>query len=165
MLTTLTLTLDKDSKDPQPFTVRLQFAEPDGLKPGERVFDVSLQGNEVLKDFDIAREAGGPDRGVMKEFVVPAGKELTLAFAAKKSLPVLCGLEVLAGGEITAVRNVVHSDLTVPETPPALRSPSPEEAGVDLDDLGIRALLWIVLGAVVFMYLFYRLAILKRRSA
>jgi hypothetical protein len=90
---------------------------------------------------------------------------LKLAFASKKAQPVLCGLEVLAGGEITAVRNVVHSDLTVPETPPALRSPSPEEAGVDLDDLGIRSLLWIVLGAVVFMYLFYRLAILKRRSA
>jgi hypothetical protein len=90
---------------------------------------------------------------------------LTLAFTAKKALPVLCGLEVLAGGEITAVRNVVHSDLTVPEPPPALRPPSSEEAGADGDDLGIRALLWIVLGAVIFMYLFYRFALLKRRSA
>ena len=38
-------------------TVRLHFAEPDDVKPGERVFDVKLQGNVVLRDFDVVREA------------------------------------------------------------------------------------------------------------
>ena len=39
--------------------VRLFFAELEGLKPGERVFDVAIQGKPVLKRFDIAGEAGG----------------------------------------------------------------------------------------------------------
>jgi hypothetical protein len=34
--------------------VRLYFAEPDRLKAGERVFGVSLQGQEVVKDLDIS---------------------------------------------------------------------------------------------------------------
>jgi hypothetical protein len=160
----LTLTLDKDAKEEQPYTVRLLFSEPDGLKPGERVFDVALQGGDVLKDLDIVREAGGPDRGLVKEFIVPAGKDLKLAFTAKKGQPLLCGLEVFAGGEIPPATNVVHSDLTVPEPPPMAHAPvSDDTAGGD--DLGIRALLWVGLGAVIFMYLFYRFALLRRRAA
>jgi hypothetical protein len=48
-------------------TVRLHFAEPEGKGPGERVFDVSIQGQPVLSAFDIAKEAGGPDRVLGKE--------------------------------------------------------------------------------------------------
>ncbi len=162
-ISTLTLTIDKDAKQEQPYTVRLLFSEPDGLKPGERVFDVALQGGEVLKDFDIVREAGGPDRGVVKEFTVPAGKELKVAFKSKKAQPLLCGLEIFAGGEVPPTVNVVNSTLTVPEPPPMARAPaSDEDAGGD--DLGMRALLWIGLGSVIFMYLFYRMALLRRRA-
>ena len=46
---------------PKPtYTVRLYFAEPDELKPGERVFDVLLGGRKVLENFDVAAAAGGP---------------------------------------------------------------------------------------------------------
>ena len=46
-----------------PYTVRLHFAEPAmETRPGERVFNVSLQGKEVLKDFDVVTEAGGSYR-------------------------------------------------------------------------------------------------------
>ena len=40
------------------FTVRLRFREPDGLGEGKRVFDVSLQGDTVLRGLDISAEAG-----------------------------------------------------------------------------------------------------------
>ena len=43
------------------YTVRLHFAETyEGIYgPGERVFSVSLQGKEVLKDIDPFKDAGG----------------------------------------------------------------------------------------------------------
>jgi len=50
------------------YRVRLVFAEIEGLAPGERVFDVEIDGKPYLTGFDIAREAGGPNRAVVKEF-------------------------------------------------------------------------------------------------
>ena len=81
------------------YTVRLYFAEPDDLKPGERVFNVALETKPVLKNFDIVAEAGGVRRGVVKEFcnvVVKGALEITLTRAkGKQHGPVLCGVEML----------------------------------------------------------------------
>ncbi|KAG8365259.1 hypothetical protein BUALT_Bualt18G0085600 [Buddleja alternifolia] len=59
------------------YTVRLQFAETDivGTRTwrslGRRVFDIYVQGNRVLRDFDIRREANGISlRAVVREFRV-----------------------------------------------------------------------------------------------
>ncbi|XP_023757155.1 probable LRR receptor-like serine/threonine-protein kinase At1g56140 [Lactuca sativa] len=47
------------------YTVKLQFAEiviengPTWRSLGRRLFDIYIQGNQVIKDFDIKREAGG----------------------------------------------------------------------------------------------------------
>ncbi len=56
------------------YTLRLSFAEtwhgsgtPEGGE-GSRVFHVICNGKEILRDFDIYREAGGPNRAVVKEF-------------------------------------------------------------------------------------------------
>jgi beta-galactosidase len=77
--------------------VRLHFIEPDSLKPGARVFSVSLQGREVLKGLDVAREAAGPWRGVVREFRgVEVGDTLTVALSATAGVPVLSGIEVRA---------------------------------------------------------------------
>ena len=91
--------LGKDDP-PATYTVRLSFAEPDGLAAGHRVFSVGLQGSEVLTDFDVAREAGGADRAVVREF---RGVEvtdslaitLTPAASARVPLPILCGVEAV----------------------------------------------------------------------
>ena len=70
---------------PRSFTVSLYFAEPETLAPGQRVFSVKLQGQEVLKDFDIVREAGGADRGIVRRFAgIRAGDELQLDFVPAK---------------------------------------------------------------------------------
>ncbi|KAF5181935.1 Nodulation receptor kinase, partial [Thalictrum thalictroides] len=37
---------------------------------GKRIFDVYIQGDRVLKDFNIAKEAGGISKGIVKEFKV-----------------------------------------------------------------------------------------------
>ncbi|XP_024987464.1 probable LRR receptor-like serine/threonine-protein kinase At1g07650 [Cynara cardunculus var. scolymus] len=58
------------------YTVRLHFAEiifsQDNTfnSLGKRVFDVYVQGELKLKDFDIAKEAGGTGRPVIKTFIV-----------------------------------------------------------------------------------------------
>jgi hypothetical protein len=79
------------------YTVRLTFAEMEDLKPGQRVFSVALQGRVALKDFDVVSEAGGPMRGVTKEFRgVAAKSDISLRFTPKTGQPILSGLEILA---------------------------------------------------------------------
>ncbi|MCP5526289.1 MAG: PQQ-binding-like beta-propeller repeat protein [Verrucomicrobiales bacterium] len=85
------------------YTVRLHFSEPRELAPGDRVFTVSLQGRDVLPDFDVCRAAGGPARVVTREFAgVVVGDWLELKFRSTEGSrrpPLLCGLEVVAGNE------------------------------------------------------------------
>jgi hypothetical protein len=79
------------------YTVRLYFAELEGLEPGRRVFDVAVAGRTVLKDFDIAREAGGPLKEVVREIKgIRAGQTLTLALTPTVGEPLLCGVELVA---------------------------------------------------------------------
>jgi hypothetical protein len=79
------------------YTVRLVFAEVEGLAPGERVFDVEIQGEPQLRDFDICREAGGPWRTVIREFQdVSARGKLRLGLVGRgKNPPLLCGVQVI----------------------------------------------------------------------
>lgn len=86
---------------PRRFLVRLHFAELDDVAPGERVFDVVLQGKTVLKDFDIVREAGGAFQAVVQEFRdVEADRQLEIRLAPKggsindRNAPTLSGVEV-----------------------------------------------------------------------
>jgi outer membrane protein assembly factor BamB len=97
----LSVTLDKDTRQERSFTVRLYFIEPDALKPGDRVFDVALQGKAVLEGLDVARETGGSNRSLVKEFKgIRAVGELTVTLTptvtSPSAEPVLCGVEVIA---------------------------------------------------------------------
>jgi hypothetical protein len=87
------------TQTPPRYTVRLCFAEPDGLGPGERVFDVLLQGKKALDRFDVAKAAGGPDRCVVREFPgVPAAGQLRIEFSPGDGAefgPVLSGAEII----------------------------------------------------------------------
>ncbi len=79
------------------YTVRLVFAEPQRLKPGERVFTVAIEGKPVLVDFDIVKEAGGPLRPIVREAKgVEAKAEVTLTFGPRSGQPLVCGVELEA---------------------------------------------------------------------
>ena len=55
----------------------------------------SLQGKRVLSSFDVAREAGGAKRGVVKTFSVSGAQELTIELTPKSKLQaVLSGIEI-----------------------------------------------------------------------
>lgn len=99
----LEVVLARRQQEPRKYTVRLHFAEPDAVQVGDRVFDVSLQGQRVLAGFDVMKEAGGQDRGIVKEFRGVTVKdlltvELAPAESAPVRAPVLCGVEVVADG-------------------------------------------------------------------
>jgi hypothetical protein len=51
------------------YIVRLRFVEP-LRQPGQRLFDVNIEGYTALDDFDIAAEAGGTARIVERAFLV-----------------------------------------------------------------------------------------------
>jgi hypothetical protein len=80
------------------FTVRLVFAEPNPkATPGDRVFDVAIQGRRVLEGFDVARAAGGPRKVIIREIKgVNVAGGLMIEFKAVKGEPILCGVEAVA---------------------------------------------------------------------
>ena len=96
----ITITLDKKATSTErPYTVRLYFADVDATAPGERVFDVHLQGAPVLSGFDIVGETGASNRAVWKEFTgIRAGRELRIDMVEQTGRSLLCGVELVAEG-------------------------------------------------------------------
>ena len=87
-----------------PHTVKLFFAEMEGLTNGQRVFDVQLQGQTVLTNFDVYAAAGGTGCcEVIREFDnVGIASALNIGFVAHAGQPILGGVEILTNGITTA---------------------------------------------------------------
>lgn len=79
------------------YTVALYFAEPEELQEGKRVFDVSLQGTEVISQLDVVREAGSARKGITKLFKgIKCNGELTVSMQPKSSKgAILSGMEII----------------------------------------------------------------------
>ncbi len=82
------------------YTVRLYFAELNKIAEGDRRFGVRLQGESVLEDFDVVREAGGARRCLIREFKgIQIGKDLRIDLAraeVTKLGPLISGVELIA---------------------------------------------------------------------
>jgi len=84
------------------YCVRLAFCDPENEGAGRRVFDVKLQGETVLENFDIAAAAGGKDRAVFRQFdQIEVTDNLLIELVPKGDasqpdrLPILQGVEVV----------------------------------------------------------------------
>jgi hypothetical protein len=77
--------------------VRLYFAEPGAkAKTGQRVFSVSIDGTEVLKDFDATSAAGGARKVIAKEFKYSkTDKPIEIKLTASTGKTLLCGIELI----------------------------------------------------------------------
>lgn len=104
----IVVSLSKELKKDRIYTVSLYFAEPNPqVAPGKRVFDVSLQGKQVLKGFDVVKEGGGPRRVFVKTFEsITVRNDLEIILSSGNTgqgLPaVICGVEAVitpAAGE------------------------------------------------------------------
>ena len=81
------------------YTVRLHFAEFYWTLPGQRVFNVAINGTTVLPNFDIVA-AAGPDNALVESFPATANLngQIVIAFTAGSAdQPKLSGLELLPG--------------------------------------------------------------------
>jgi len=80
------------------YTVRLHFAETYWTQPGQRTFNVSLNGEQVLSNFDILAAAGGANKAVVKQFTVTADAngKIMIQFTSVKDNAQVSGIEVLA---------------------------------------------------------------------
>jgi hypothetical protein len=80
-----------------PCTVRLHFAEVK-LEPGQRKFNVDINGRRVLTDYDIAAE-GGKDKAVVKDIPgisLDASGNIVIAFTrGSAGEPKICGIQLL----------------------------------------------------------------------
>ena len=90
---TYTVPVKKGSR----YTVRLHFAETK-LDPGQRKFNVDINGQRVLADFDIAGE-GGKNKAVVKDFasISPDADGAIVIALSRGSAdePKICGLQIL----------------------------------------------------------------------
>ncbi|MCG8587131.1 MAG: malectin, partial [Pirellulales bacterium] len=74
------------------FDVRLHFAD-NFAKPGDRIFDVAIEGQPVLTDFDVAGEGKSP---VVREFKnVEVVGTLDIELTPKKGKTILSGIELV----------------------------------------------------------------------
>lgn len=81
------------------YTVILHFAETwEGIdKEGPRVFDIRIEDQDVLKGFDILKEAGAMHTAVKKEFQhieVDDGR-LDIRFIPRHQNPLINGIEII----------------------------------------------------------------------
>ncbi len=88
--------LDPKKHKPASYSVRLHFAEPKDLEPGDRVFELSIQGKPVLPALDIRARSGQPRKAYIEEFQGIPVKD-TLRITLKNSggtlPPILCAFE------------------------------------------------------------------------
>jgi len=80
------------------YTIRLHFAEEYWTTAGSRVFNVLLDGTQVLTNFDIFATAGGEYKAVVEQFTqaAPSNGTITIQFATVKDNAQINGIEVLS---------------------------------------------------------------------
>lgn len=81
------------------YIVRLHFAEIYWTQAGKRLFDVTLNGQLILQNFDIFASAGGANKAVVEQFTTSADSTgtITIQFHTVKNNALINAIEVLAG--------------------------------------------------------------------
>jgi hypothetical protein len=89
----LTIDVSRMPADKQ-YRIRFTFSEPKDVKPGQRVFNVLVNGEELLSDFDIMRAAGRKHVAVSREFTVTANGSIRISLVSKTGVPLISGIEI-----------------------------------------------------------------------
>jgi hypothetical protein len=77
------------------YSVTLKFAEIWFTLPGQRVFNVSINGTRVLTNFDIVSQAGGPKIAVDKQFTVPVTTgQISIDFQGVADEPKISAIQI-----------------------------------------------------------------------
>lgn len=79
------------------YDVSLYFAEiyRPNQRVGRRVFDVSIDGNIVLDDFDVTAEAGAGNKAIVKTFTIVSDGEINIEFHHDvRENPIISAIEI-----------------------------------------------------------------------
>lgn len=98
---------------PGPYTVRLHFAEIYFDSAGQRVFDVDINGTNVIQGLDLAADPG-PDIAVVKEFNITADARIVIAFRNQIENAKISGIEILPAEPVSARKAVTRPGARVP---------------------------------------------------
>ena len=83
------------------YVVRLHFAELSFTGPGQRLFNVAINGTSVLSNFDVFAAAGAQDKAVVKEFPIVGSSNGSLSIAFSQGTadnPEIAGIELYSSG-------------------------------------------------------------------
>ena len=85
-------------------TVRLHFAETFFTSAGSRTFDVSINGTQVLTNFDIFATAGAQNKALIEQFTMNANSsgQYVIQFTSVVNNSLVSGIEVLSGSTCAA---------------------------------------------------------------
>jgi len=91
------ITLSSDESVPETsYRINLYFSELENKHPGERVFNVAIQGRTLLENFDIVSETGKWDKEIIKSFSgIKAGNLLKIDLTPVKGNTILSGIELI----------------------------------------------------------------------
>jgi hypothetical protein len=79
---------------PGKYRVDLYFAEPSKDAPGERVFDIWIEGVSVISSFDIYAEAGGAGTAVGRSFVIDSDSTLDVELVNEAGIAIMHAIRV-----------------------------------------------------------------------
>jgi hypothetical protein len=79
------------------YNVRLHFAETYWTGIGQRRFNIFINGNQVLTNFDIIAAAGAPNKATIQEFLVPANGvgQMVIQYTTVTDNAKASGMEIL----------------------------------------------------------------------
>src|SRR5262249_47480466 len=85
------------------YTVRLHFAEIYWTSTGSRIFNVSINGTQVLTNFDIYAAAGGKDIAIVEPFTTLANSsgQIVIQFTTVKDNAKVSGIEVIPNNRVS----------------------------------------------------------------
>jgi hypothetical protein len=95
------------------YSVRLEFAESFWTGPGDRLFNVTINGTQVLSNFDIFKAAGGENIAIAETFATnaDASGNITIGFAATRNEATIAGIAILESGNSTPSPSPSHGDV------------------------------------------------------
>jgi hypothetical protein len=87
-----------------PYTVRLHFAEFFWSMAGQRVFNVLINGTQVLTNFDIIAAAGAKNKAIVEQFTSNANSsgQFVIQFVTVKDNAKISGIEIISNGSCSA---------------------------------------------------------------
>jgi len=109
-----------------PYTVRLHFADRDHSDVGGRLMNVSINGTQMLTNFDVTAAAGGRNRAVVEQLAAQADNNgaMTITFTAVRDYAFVNALEIIPGSFTSAPTNTPTPTGTPTNTPTQTETPT-----------------------------------------